>query len=75
MCMQCILVITDVASSWAAWPLDIEPIICPKMLITINLCCLTFQNSEDFIYTRREPEIVPKMFKKWAPTNIVISIF
>jgi len=79
-CMQCRLVITDVAgvkyhSSWTAWPLKIEPIGCPKTSRKINLCCVTFQNSEDFIYTQRKPEIIPKMFKKWVPTNTFIPIF
>jgi hypothetical protein len=78
--MQCIFVITDVAgvnyrSFWNAWPLKIEPIGCPKTSRTINLCCVTFQNSEDFIYTRRKFEIIPKMFKKWTPKNIFIPIF
>ena len=78
--MQCIFVITDVAganyhSSWNAWPLKIETVGCPKTSITVNLCCITFQNSEDFIYTRRGPEIIPKMFKKWAPTNIFVPFF
>ena len=79
-CMQCRLVITDVAgvnyhSSWSAWPLKIERIGCPKMSINNNLCCITFQNSENFIYSRRKLEFIPKILKKRAPTHIFMPIF
>jgi len=80
MCIQCKFVITDVAgvnyhSFWTAWPLKVEPIGCPKTSININHCCVTFQNSEDFIYTRRKPEIIPKMFKKWARKKYIYTFF
>jgi len=41
---------TSNVCSWTAGPLKMEPIGCPETSISTNLCCVTSQKSEDFMY-------------------------
>jgi len=70
-------------SSWTIWPLIMGPIGFPETSVTINLHCVTFQQTQDFIYTTKtgntSPDLlslIPQQFSCCAPycTQAVSSV-